>query len=149
MNPSALKSYMIQKNKKVWNTQPERNFLEYSRERRMGLIQNVTLNLQWEGRPISFQCDFARPLDWKNYNVTGFHDNALGFDTDFETDGAKFHSSMRQMRKDHWKDSIKVASGYKVIHVAGELTERKWWAYLDEHIPKLLAKPMGAYYIAA
>lgn len=133
LNPFAVKQYMISKHNKVWNTEPERFFNSYQILRGLGLIQNVTLPFTWEGQRLSFQCDFVTP----NHEI------------DFEIDGAKYHSSVRQQQKDKWKDGIKNGGGLKVIHIPAEICRKKWWPYLDAQIHRAESKPIGGYYIAA
>ena len=115
----------------------------------MGLMQDRDFDVSFEGRAFTFQLDFARPLDWESYRVTGFSNCGNKYDLDVEVDGRDYHSSDIQRRKDNWKDGIKVAHGLKVIHIPAEICERKWWDYLDSEYTKALESVEGAIYIDA
>ena len=95
----------------------------------MGLVQNVKLPFAgW-----TFQLDFALPSN-ETWTV------------DYEIDGPN-HDSGRNVAKDEWKDRLKAEQGMKVIHIGAELTQKKWWDYLDAAIPKALLSPSSAVYI--
>ena len=122
---------MIARNGKKWNTAPERNFEEYQRSRGMGLVQNVNLPFgAWV-----FQLDFAHPFE-------------LGWDVDYEVDGP-YHGSDIQQAKDSWKDALKNRQGLKVVHIPAILTNKKWWPYLDEMLPKALLSVSPTVYVIA
>ena len=131
-----LQKYMISRNGKVYNTEPERNFKEFARQHGLNVCQNVTLTFHEDGGEVyDFQCDFLVPTEeW--------------FSTDFEIDGP-YHETDRAHRKDLWKDFIKAKRGLKVIHVPAVLTEKKWWPYLDSEIIKALAGKSRSVFIAA
>lgn len=132
----SLKRYFIDKHGRTWGTLPERNFDAFQRSIGLGLVMNVSLPFNDDGRPYDFQLDFARPTD-ESFNI------------DFEIDGKAYHSSDRQARKDHWKDEVKNRQGLKVIHVPAILTERHWWEYLEKEITRALLSKEGTIYIEA
>lgn len=129
-----------------WNTGPERNFNEYQKSRKLGLIQNVkwhppTFGAAGTEQTVFFQLDFARPLDYEIYAATGFHNPQNGFDVDFEIDGP-----MHDWATDRAKNMAKNSFGLKVIHIPSALCDRKSWARLDSQIRKALAtKEMTVY----
>ncbi|MDE1824366.1 MAG: hypothetical protein KGH74_03635 [Candidatus Micrarchaeota archaeon] len=134
----ALKHWAIDKAGRKWNTRPEQNFNSYQVSRGMGLVQNVKLpftDLE-KHHGYTFQLDFAHPNDHT-------------YDVDYEVDGSHYHGSDRQLAKDEWKDRLKNAQGLKVIHVPAVLTEKKWWAYLDEWLPKALVSVSPTVYLVA
>ena len=127
---------MIARNGKTWNTRRERRFNDYKISRGLGLVQNVSLpfvDVDLEGARIryDFQLDFARPSD-------------STYDIDFEIDG-KGHKD----KTDHWKDGVKNKQGLKVIHIPGVLTEKKWWAYLDNALNAAMLSTDATVNIAA
>ena len=136
MTKRAVEKLMITRQGKAWNTEPERNFDDYQRDRGLGLVMNRSLPFAAENREgvmqrYDFQCDFLRPTD-------------TTFDIDFEVDG-KGHKE----KNDYWKDKVKNRAGLKVIHIDGELTKRKWWPELDRAINAALLSKEPTVRIAA
>ena len=125
MTPTQLKNMMIQRNAKLSQTLPERQFNAYQESRGLNLIQDRRLPFDENGIHYDFQCDFLRATD-------------ESYDVNFEIDGEEFHSSPIQLRKDAWKDKIKNAHGLKVIRIPAILTQRRYWPYLDSELPKAL-----------
>ena len=135
MNKKTLARYMISKQGKVWNTEPERNFQLYQLSRGMGLVQNRSFHVVQNGTPYDYQLDFA-------------HATEEGWDYEVEVDGVN-HDSEINHRKDLWKDFVKAKNGLKVIHVPAVLTEKKWWPYLDSEFAKALTSKSRSIWIVA
>lgn len=138
MSKKMLRNMMIDRNGKAWNTKPERLFNEFQLTRGLGLVQNRSLPFSDGGIHYRFQCDFLRPIDHPT----------MTYDVDFEIDGPH-HDSQINRNKDIWKDDIKNRAGLKVVHVPAELTNRKWWGYLDKEIARALLSSLGSVYINA
>lgn len=116
---------MIKKNGKVVGTRPEQLFDEFQLAQGLGLVHDVELPFTDNGTRYVFQLDFARPTD-------------STFDIDFEIDGAAYHSSDIQLKKDAWKDAVKNRHGLKVVHVPASVCERVHWDYLRASVNRAI-----------
>ena len=144
----SVKSYMIQKADKKWDTHPERLFRLFARSHNLAVVQNQSETFVFDDEPYTFQMDFVRPKKWEDYLMTGFYSPEEGFDVDFEIDGPA-HDSEQNHRKDIWKDFVKAKWGIKVIHIPAVLCEKAWWPYLDKEIQKALRETSRSVWIVA
>ena len=148
MTKRQLQRMMIQRRGKQWDTLPERQFKDFNRKHGLGFAQNQSISVSDEGEYYTYQLDFARPLNWRQYLITGFFEPKEGYDVNVEIDGPD-HDSERAHRKDLWKDFIKAKHGLKVIHVPAVLCNPKWWDYLKGQMDKAIAGQSRSVWIAA
>ena len=127
----VLKAAMIARANKKVDTKPERQFKAYAESRKMELIQDVKVVCGG----FDFQLDFAH---------SAYHT----FDYEIEIDGP-YHDSGRQLAKSLWKDALKNRQGLKVVHIPAILTNKKWWPYLDQMLPKALLSVSPTVYVIA
>ena len=126
---------MIDRNGRVYDTKPERQFRAFATKFGLRVVQNQTISIAADNQTYSFQCDFLTPND-------------SGWAVDYEIDGPTHESDINH-KKDLWKDFIKARTGLKVIHVPAVLCNKEWWGYLSKEIDKALKDKCRSAYIIA
>ena len=148
--PRMIQRAMIDRQGKLYNTLPERQFQAFTDLHGLPFKMN-------ESRPFwatdrrgarslfSFQLDFvefADPAVFPTWKATGYLPANAAVKTDLEVDGKDHKDSA-----DPWKDRAKNATGMRVIHIPGFLCNKRMWGELAKALAIARSRPEMTVYL--